>query len=307
MEGYIDRSELHGDFPFYVQHYTVRGAEDKTHWHKYLQIGLCLKGSGKFFFSNKEYDVEEGDIFISNDFEGHVGITEPGKSTDYMFIEFLPTLLASPGCRQFDYEYLYPFWYNPKTFENKISHQLNEARRMRDVMMNIDEVWSAREPECNHETDALLRLLLTLLIRYYKRTNPDYFSTDVKKYDKLQEALNYINEHFLGNLSVEDVAAKLFMSESRFRHLFKETMNMGFKEHLTYLRLSEAKKLLIYSDMNIREIGAYCCYSNMNQFYKVFYKYVHMSPAEYRKNKKANAEYEQHSETIIKNNIGSRK
>ncbi len=290
MEGYVNQSELHSDFPFYVQHYTVRGSEDKVHWHKYLQIGLCLKGSGKFFFSNKDYDVEEGDIFISNDFEGHAALAEPGHSTDYFFIEFFPTLLASPGCRQFDYEYLYPFWYNPKTFENKISHRAAEAQKMRNLMLEIDEVWTEKEPEYRHETDALLRLLLTLLIRYYKKTNPDYFTNDVKKYDKLQEALNYINEHFLENLSLEEVSAKLFMGESRFRHLFKETMNMGFKEHLTYLRLSEAKKLLIYSDLSIREIAIHCCFSNLSHFYKVFNKYVHMSPSEYRKNKKANTD-----------------
>ncbi len=288
MEGYISRSDLTGEFPFTIFRYTVHGLDDSIHWHRYMQIGLCLNGKGKFFFSDKVYEAEKDDIFISNNFESHVAVTDPNKAMDYLFVVFLPEVIAYPGCRQFDFQYLYPYWYNPKTFDNKISRDSELAERLKETMLVMEKIFIEKETDYQHELDACLRLLLTMLIKHYKKEYNDYFSFDSNKHNKLQEAMNYINAHYLEKISLEDIAAKFYMSTSRFRHLFKETLNMGFKEYVTYLRLSEAKRLLIYSDTSIKEIAALCGFSNLNQFYKVFNKYVYMMPAEYRKNQKVN-------------------
>jgi transcriptional regulator GlxA family with amidase domain len=51
---------------------------------------------------------------------------------------------------------------------------------------------------------------------------------------------------------------------------------------VTKLRLAEAKRLLLNTDINICEIASAVGYTNVYQFYKVFNRYTRMSPADYR-------------------------
>ena len=270
------------EFPLSILDYAAKGDEERIHWHHYLQIVLCTGGSGKFIFTNREYPVSPGDIFIVSDFENHVALAEPGKQTDYIFMIFLPSLIASPGCRQFDFEYLYPFYYNPKTFHNKIDSQQPIAREIGREIRAAKEIWENRQTTWRHELDASLRKILSLLMKHYKDTYAEYYSPDDASHVKISDAVDFINRNFDRNITVQEVADILHISESAFRALFKENMRMPFKEYITYLRLTKAKKMLLTTDASINEIAAMAGYTNINQFYKVFHKYVFMSPAEYR-------------------------
>lgn len=282
MGGFFWNYNLDPEFPLSILEFITRGDSEKIHWHNYLQVGLCTGGSGRFIFTNKEYDVEEGDVFVVSNFENHVAISELPDCTNYIFVIFLPDLIASPGSRQFDFEYLYPFWYNSKTFNNKIDHTLPAAKAIGRTVLELKETWDEKEIGYRHALDAGIRKLLAALIKHYKATYSEYYSINAHSHAKMQEALNYINQNFHDNITLEVMAEQFHISESRFRHLFKETVRMGFKEYITYLRLTESRKLLLTTDMNICDIASHSGYTNLHQFYKVFYKYVLMSPAEYR-------------------------
>lgn len=292
LEGFVNRSDLDEQFPFATFKYTADGVADGLHWHRYLQVGVCLSGVGKFFFSNKVYDVEEGDVFITNNFESHVAVANPGEKTEYLFVIFLPEVIAFPGCRQFELEYLYPFRYNAATFEHKIPRSTDVAKETKVVAEKLHSFWSEKKEGYEHDIDGYLRLLLSMLSRYYKELNDNSEDFDPSMQNKIFDAVHYINANYLKKITLEEVSAEIFMSKSRFRHLFKESMNMGFKDYVTYLRLAEAKKLLQMSDMNISDISVHCGFSNLNQFYKVFSRCVNVMPAEYRKNFKKISSHE---------------
>jgi predicted ABC-type sugar transport system permease subunit len=80
MGGYFWNYDLDPEFPLNILKFTTRGDSDRIHWHNYLEIGLCTGGNGKFIFTNKEYDVRKGDVFIVSNFENHVAISEYNTS-----------------------------------------------------------------------------------------------------------------------------------------------------------------------------------------------------------------------------------
>lgn len=282
MSSFFWNYEMDPEFPLSVLDFVTKGDHERIHWHNYLQIVLCTGGSGRFIFTNREYTVHAGDIFIVSDFENHVAISEPDEQTDYIFIIFLPALIAAPGSRQFDFEYLYPFYYNTKTFENRIKHDLPIAREIAKEILALRETWNQRETAYRHELDAQLKKILALLMRHYQQTYKEYYTPDSIRHAKVSDAVAYINQHFDEAITVQEVAGILHMSESSFRSLFKEAMRMPFKEYITFLRLTKAKKLLLTTDDSINTIANLSGYTNINQFYKVFHKFVFMSPAEYR-------------------------
>jgi len=270
------------DFPFYTYEHIPSTEADILHWHDYLQIGVCLEGRGKFMFSDKVYEVSKGDVFIVNNFEHHFAASDPANPSKYLFIFFLPYLIANPGSSTFDFEYLSPFWYNPKSFCNKVDNSAKAAKPIHDAMKEIFEDWQAREPGYKHLIAANVRKILGLLARHYKTTESDFFTSHTINQKRIQPVLDYIRNNYKSNLSLAEVSNILHMSTSRFRHYFKEITNFNFKEYIFYLRIAEAERMLLETEMSISDIAFSVGFSNQNQFYTLFNKYVQTSPAKYR-------------------------
>jgi YesN/AraC family two-component response regulator len=79
------------------------------------------------------------------------------------------------------------------------------------------------------------------------------------------------------------VAGVVHVSPSRVRHVFKDVTGVGFKEYVTHVRVAEAKRLLLSTDLSVAEIARAVSYTNLHQFYRVFYRSCAMSPGEYRR------------------------
>jgi len=274
--------DLDPEFPICVLEHTTYGNQDRIHWHDYLQIALCLEGRGKYIFTHDEFDIETGDVFIIDNFESHAAIAEPDRYVKFLFVIFLPELIATPGCRQFDFEYLSPFWYDAKTFRNKINHSTDTAKKIAKIMFTLADIWKRQDFGYRHLVDANLKILLGMLIQHYRTTDPQNFATDIQRHVQILPALNYIKSHFPENITLKEVSKTVHMSESRFRHVFKEVTRMRFKEYVTILRITETKKMLMSTDTSIADIANQVGYSNLNHFYKSFRKYVMISPGEYR-------------------------
>jgi len=95
--------------------------------------------------------------------------------------------------------------------------------------------------------------------------------------------MEYMEQHFTENITLEEVARVIYLSASRFRHLFQETMHVGFKEYLIGLRYQAAKRLLANTDMTVSEIASQTGFSNLYSFYKMFELHEKMTPGNYRK------------------------
>ncbi len=252
------------------------------HYQDYLQLGLCIEGEGKFLFTDKVYDVAKGDIFLVDNFEKHEAVSDPPQTTRYLFIIFYPELIAPPGSRLFDFEYLSPFWNNSVSFCNKISADTEIAATIAEIMLDCKKIWDKKEGQYKHLIDANLRKMLALLMQYYKTTGAGNSSQKLNYYIKMQPALDYITAHFSEAISLREVSAIVNMSQSRFRHLFKEVTRIGFKEYIIGRRLNEAKRLLLTTDMNISDVMYQVGFSNIYQFYQAFQKQISMTPAEFR-------------------------
>lgn len=128
-----------------------------------------------------------------------------------------------------------------------------------------------------------------------KRVKDKYFSTvsliesdpdpdSVKKApDQLMtSALDYINTHLGADLGIEQLSDYLGISSSYFCLLFKNHVGITFVEYLTKQRMEAAKFLLLNSDKNIAQIGAFVGYHERRYFTKVFQKATGMTPSEFR-------------------------
>ncbi|MGO4936182.1 response regulator transcription factor [Fundicoccus sp. Sow4_H7] len=96
-------------------------------------------------------------------------------------------------------------------------------------------------------------------------------------------AIQYVQEHYTENITLKDIADKLFIHEAYFSKLFNEETEVGFNAYVNFIRIENAKRLIIYSDQQLKEISTTVGFSSHSYFNRVFKQIVGDSPLSYRK------------------------
>lgn len=91
-----------------------------------------------------------------------------------------------------------------------------------------------------------------------------------------------ILSNLASNDSIDSVAEKVFLSPSRLSHLFKQSLGISFIQWRELQRISEAKKLLYFSNISILNIAKSLGYDDSLYFSKIFKKHTGLSPTEFR-------------------------
>lgn len=100
----------------------------------------------------------------------------------------------------------------------------------------------------------------------------------------IETAVNYIEENYSKNITLDYVSRIVNISPYYFSKLFKEETGEGFVEYLTRIRMDKAKELLSESTYSMKEICSMVGYADPNYFSRTFRKNVGVSPTEYKGN-----------------------
>ena len=148
---------------------------------------------------------------------------------------------------------------------------------MRDIHRRAD-------PAERFLADATLRTAIALVNRDpAARATPGAVRAAADRREQIRPVLAYVDRNHREQITLEDVADLVHVSPSRVRHVFKDVTGVSFKEYVTQVRVTEAKRLLLSTDLSVAEIARAVSYTNLHQFYKVFYRSCAMSPGEYRR------------------------
>lgn len=100
-----------------------------------------------------------------------------------------------------------------------------------------------------------------------------------KRTEKLKGIISFVEDNLDREITLEDVAATIYMSESAVCHFFKEEMNISLKQYILQKKMTYAKSLL-NRGVSPGEAATACGYKNYPSFYKMFLKIMGKSPAE---------------------------
>ncbi len=101
----------------------------------------------------------------------------------------------------------------------------------------------------------------------------------------IEAVIEYIEEHLDGKLELETVANAVHYSKFHLHRLFTDTVGMTIHDYVGRRQLTEAAKLLVFSDKPIIEIAFICGYESQQAFTTAFKSMYKMPPAEYREQK----------------------
>lgn len=100
----------------------------------------------------------------------------------------------------------------------------------------------------------------------------------------------YLENRYMDDISLSDIAGELKYSDAYFSKVFKKCFNKGFIVYLTELRIEKSKVLLEDIFVNIKDISAKVGFRDSNYYTKVFKRMEGLTPSEYRIMKGINAD-----------------
>lgn len=284
MAVYVWQQDLEPAFPLAVLEYTAQGEGDRMHWHDHLEIAVVLEGRGVFLFGRRAMPAETGDIFFIDNSQPHVALADPGSSLRLLLVLFRPELIAGPGCRELDLGYLAPFRVDERMASSRIRAGSALAAAVAPVLHELRETWERHDPVERYLADATLRRALALVNRDRGACGKAAaVRAAADRREQIRPVLAYVDRHCRESITLDDVAEVVHVSPSRVRHVFKDVTGVSFKEYVTQVRVAEAKRLLLGTDHSVADIARAVSYTNLHQFYKVFYRSCAMSPGEYRR------------------------
>ncbi len=103
------------------------------------------------------------------------------------------------------------------------------------------------------------------------------------KSKNIRLAVEYINAHYAEQLSLEQVAAQVYLNPDYFSRAFKTETGQTFVNYLTDVRLQHSVQLLENTALRVQTIAQQVGYYNASYFSTTFKKKYGMSPYEYRR------------------------
>jgi AraC-like DNA-binding protein len=94
----------------------------------------------------------------------------------------------------------------------------------------------------------------------------------------------FITSHYeQQNLSILDIQNGTGISEAKISAIIKNKSGLTFKQFLNKLRLTESKRLLLETDLQISEIAYKVGYSNVSHFNRIFKEVESCTPNDFRR------------------------
>lgn len=101
----------------------------------------------------------------------------------------------------------------------------------------------------------------------------------------VQSTKEFLETHYMEDISLEDVAAQANISPQYFSKLIKKTTGFNFIDWLSMLRVKKAKELLTNTDLTVKEVCYLVGYKDPNYFSRIFKKRIGITPTEFIKQK----------------------
>lgn len=151
------------------------------------------------------------------------------------------------------------------------------------------------------------QMLHILAENFLLTANDLQYELEKKEDDRIQVIFSYIRANYHQNITLEDIANHLFLSPTYVSKYIKQRCGINFVELLSTVRLSRAMEDLVYSDDSIMKIALENGFASVAAYNKIFKKTYHMTPSEFRKEKRSGSaelnEQKQKQEILIKKKV----
>ncbi len=274
---------IHGTHGFPFQIYPALEVSDPDlvpyHWHPESEIILIDASEVELTIGDRKYAGKRGDIYFVRSGELHEIRGAPtGRSQSFVFpmdfLQFARTDLAQSA-------FLAPLADGQLVFRTALPHGQPGNAEIGAILRQI--VRACIGKQAGYELMVKAGLLQTVAtaaalgLLVPRAGKADY------KQETLRSIVAYLETHYAEHLRLDEVAAQFGLSPQYFCTFFKENLGRTLTQHVNFLRVERASRLLRNTDDPISEIALTVGFDNFSYFIKRFRACFGCTPSEYRR------------------------
>ena len=253
------------------------------HYHDYIEVIYAFEGTHKAWVGGSLHEFSAGDLVLINSGEVHGFLYGDGRTA---CLRFNPEIIYNSMKNAVGLKYILPFIMEGSRNANVFR---KEELKNSGVPELIIKIYNECVEKCygyEFAAQIMINELYLWFLRFWQsRRNDAAYNESAEVREKwLNKVFTYVDENYDQPITSLEMAEMCNMSYSYFSRCFKRIMHKSFSEYLTYVRINEAEKLLLTSDMNITEIGDHVGFSTTSYFIKQFKSLKSVSPKQYKKN-----------------------
>ena len=236
----------------------------RKHCHNHFEIYFITKGACCYFIENKIYHLQPGDIILIPE-----GIMH---NTEYQNTTYSRKLIS---CSRY---------FIPKSVESRLP-ELMHLYRNPDIVEELNELFDKIEAEYSNKDELSEDIFrcYTHMIFFLLARNPNLCipKEDDKHY--IDDAIEFLQGHLSSEITLQEMAARYFVSPEHFSRVFKRKVGFNFSEYVNLLRLQKAESMLRQlNTASITEIAESCGFNDSNYFSVQFKKLYGISPKRFQ-------------------------
>ena len=282
----IHNTVRHNDLNAVQLFHTIieAGKESSSiHAHAKIEISLILRGTGIYRTPKRDYKVAPGDIYFFRPNESHYLTNIESHDVVLLSLHIAPYYLYTNSHPSLTSEYI-GFLSSNYRIE---SHRINDfgpEEQINMIASNIHNIWVEMQNEENN-FDICVKNYISIISICLSRVLSSNHAEDSAARNSCQKigaAIEYINQHFRENITLEILAEQVGYSRSHFSAEFHKWMGMTTWNYISIKRVEEALALIKTTDLPILEIALACGFNNAANFGKTFKKYTNLTPSSFR-------------------------
>lgn len=252
-----------------------------TNYHDHFEMVYIKRGEAVFQVAGDDVVMKPNDIIIIKPYQSHK-FKVTTNQCEFLVLSFKFTNKKNGEFSEISLNDFIEFVNDDSV--SYIHLQLSRKNDIIGVMNRILRENDKKQIWGDYLSYLLIMELFVLISRTLKQEwEQSVRSRSVKLKELLAIAKEYIENNCEKELTLADVAAYVFLSESYFAHTFKNEFGISPKKHLLNIRIQNAKYLLENTDQKINEIAKEVGFSSQQRFNDILKKYEGMTPLQYRK------------------------
>ena len=283
----LKENTTHGDFilPFSIYKGTISPSFPSiaTHWHEEIEVIIVLDGSCNYRIYLDSFLINKGDILIIGSQSLHSLTSIPNKNMTWASFVFNINMLKSSSTDGALLKYIAPLLNHEHQLPIIIKDNTTCYSKIFDVIENILYCYYDKDIAYELELKSLLFKFFSLLyknnlIKKHQSKNNITFNTT----NKIKLVLNYINDNYSEDISINTLAELCDYSEYHFMRFFKKHIGLTCIQYINNLRLEKSSILLTSTNNAIMDISLEVGFDNLSYFNKLFKRKYNLTPKEFR-------------------------
>lgn len=262
------------------------GDKTQNHTHDYIELAYVVEGEFKQRIMGNDILFRKGELCLIDKNCPHQDFLLNHNSI-ILFIGLANEIFDNVMVENIEEEKILNFLHTALMKQKDIRQFLHfkpkdqQDNKLEAMLLNL-----LTELECNDGAAKHISKGLVIRILHYISTMYDFSLSNEqrKKMNWLifEEITKYIEENYV-QIAIKELVAKFHFNEDYYNRILKEKAGMTYSEYVQDIRLKNAHKLLLSTDMTIDSIAEKVGYHNKGYFYKIFVEKYGVTPAKLRK------------------------